>query len=137
VHSQYPIDEMKALRGPAATSGHAIMVKANTPRVLLEGNGSASGVVKQSEVVASFTIPSTAATFGIIIGAKSPPTPSGTPVGNTRCVLAAAICPLLTACCSSPAAYCLLVMPASHDDAHHTMMACCSSHGDGLLLTTR
>jgi len=80
VLQQYPIEEIKSLRGPAAVSKSSVTVGPQS--VDLDLN---SGVVKMSEIVAVFSLPSTAATFGISIGkpqGPSPPTPPGdTPVG--------------------------------------------------------
>jgi len=67
---QAPVDELQSLRGSAVTKG-TVAVAANTPVDL----GLAKGFAKQSEVVASFTLPSTVATFGITIGDGA--TPSG------------------------------------------------------------
>lgn len=78
VMQQYPIDELKALRGAAASSKSSVSVGPN-PVAL----GLASGVTKMSEVVAVFSLPKTATTFGIQIGKPSAPTPpsSGKTVG--------------------------------------------------------
>jgi len=62
------------LRGPAAYSETAIKIEANTPVDL----GLEKGVAKQSEIVATFELPKTAATFGIVIGDGA--SPSGTKV---------------------------------------------------------
>lgn len=61
---QYPIAEIEALRQPAAYSKTDLKIAANTPVDL----GLAKGVAKQSEVVATFAVPSAAGTFGIVIG---------------------------------------------------------------------
>lgn len=67
---QYPIEEVKSLRGPSAYNGN-VNVAAGTPVPLkIKAN-----VTRQGEIVASFTIPSQAATFGITIGNGA--TPSG------------------------------------------------------------
>ena len=79
---QYPIDEIKSLRGAGASSAD-VKVKANTATNLRVPSGTA----RQSETIVTFQLPATAATFGISIGkpsAPAPPTPkpSGTPVGT-------------------------------------------------------
>ena len=79
---QYPIEELEGLRGPAAfTSGGATIAGGKPIAARLP-----AGVMKQSEIVATFKLPSAAATFGITVGdspapGPSPPTP-GTPVGT-------------------------------------------------------
>eukprot|EP00656_Telonema_subtile_P029809 TRINITY_DN32883_c0_g1_i1.p1 TRINITY_DN32883_c0_g1~~TRINITY_DN32883_c0_g1_i1.p1 ORF type:complete len:540 (-),score=103.10 TRINITY_DN32883_c0_g1_i1:172-1791(-) len=60
---QLPIDEIKALRGPAAFSKTAIPVPANSQVVLQV----AAGVAKQSEVVVTFDLPAVASTFGVSV----------------------------------------------------------------------
>ena len=56
---QYPIEEVKALRGPAAVSRKGVAVAGTTDL------GLKAGVAKQSEVVVTFTLPATAATLGV------------------------------------------------------------------------
>ena len=58
---QYPIEEVKALRGPAAVSRKGVAVAGTTDL------GLKAGVAKQSEVVVTFTLPATAATLGVSI----------------------------------------------------------------------
>lgn len=62
---QYPIEEVKSLRGAAAKSLKDVNVGANATVALKI----ASGVAKTSEIVAVFELPAEAATFGIAIGA--------------------------------------------------------------------
>jgi sucrose-6-phosphate hydrolase SacC (GH32 family) len=64
---QAPIEELENLRGPAVYS------KTNVPVSATLDLGLAAGVAKQSEIVASFSLPSTASTFGIVIGDGSAP----------------------------------------------------------------
>lgn len=68
---QYPVEEYTQLRGPAAKAAANIAVKANVNTDL----AIASGVVRQSEVVATFPIPSAAGTFGITVGKSVAPAP--------------------------------------------------------------
>ena len=77
---QYPIEEYEQLRGAAAKSAAAVAVKANVNSDLVI----APGVARQSEVVATFPIPSVAGSFGITIGKSGapPPPPPGTDVGT-------------------------------------------------------
>ena len=68
---QYPIEEVKALRGPAAVSRKGVAVAGTTDL------GLKAGVAKQSEVVVTFTLPATAATLGVTIGAVNASSGSG------------------------------------------------------------
>lgn len=70
---QAPLAELEGLRGAAVYSKNGVALKANTPASL----GLASGVAKQSEIVATFALPSSEATFGVVVGK---PTTGGTPV---------------------------------------------------------
>jgi hypothetical protein len=74
--AQYPIDEIKKLRG-AASIDKTVLVQANVPLDLV----SESGVAKQSEIMATFTLPEKAGKFGVTIGTSAAPSPS-TPVGT-------------------------------------------------------
>lgn len=74
---QAPIAELEALRGAAAVDVRSTSVKAGAAKAL----GAAAGVVKQSELLVAFDVPSTAATFGVTIG-KSGAAPSGVPVST-------------------------------------------------------
>jgi len=79
---QSPIDELMALRGPAVYSKADVRVLAGVSTPL----GIAPGLVKQSEAVVSFTLPSEAAQFGLAFSNEntllacvvsySPPTPN-------------------------------------------------------------
>lgn len=69
VLQQYPIEELKALRGAAAYAKTGAQVPAGHPLGL-----NVKGVAKQSELVATFTLPDAAATFGVTIGDGSTPT---------------------------------------------------------------
>ena len=60
---QYPIEELKALRGDAAVKRTGLALKPSAPSDL----GHASGVAQQSEIVVSFELPSSNATFGVSI----------------------------------------------------------------------
>ena len=61
---QYPIEELEALRGKEAFSAKTMALEANkTAYANLK-----TGVAKQSEVLASFALPPTAATFTIAFG---------------------------------------------------------------------
>ena len=71
---QYPIEEVKALRGPAAVSRKGVAVAGTTDL------GLKAGVAKQSEVVVTFTLPATAATLGVTLGAVN--ASSGTKVAR-------------------------------------------------------
>ena len=62
---QYPIEEVKSLRGTAAKSLKDVNVGANATVALKV----ASGVAKTSEIVAVFELPAEAATFGVAVGA--------------------------------------------------------------------
>ena len=68
---QYPIEEVKALRGPAAVSRKGVAVAGTTDL------GLKAGVAKQSEVVVTFTLPATAATLGVTLGAVNASSGSG------------------------------------------------------------
>jgi len=59
---QYPIAEIAQLRGDAAYDKTGVSVETSLDL------GLASGVAKQSEVVASFTLPSEAGSFGVSVG---------------------------------------------------------------------
>lgn len=80
---QYPIEELKDLRGPAAVSLSSVAVGPGNRDL-----GVKSGVVKTSEVVAVFALPKTAGSFGVSIGKSGPappPTPGNTPIGLRMC----------------------------------------------------
>ena len=71
VLQQYPIEEIVSLRGDHVVSKQNVAVAANSSVDL----GVAAGVAKTSEVVAVFTLPKTAATFGVNIGKPAGPSP--------------------------------------------------------------
>lgn len=64
---QAPIEELSGLRGPAALSKSNINIQPNVSVPLSLG----AGVSKQSEIVVTFPLPATAATFGLVIGTTS------------------------------------------------------------------
>ena len=72
---QAPIEELKALRGK--NHGQSGSYAGGNPNAI----GLPQGVAKQSEIVASFTLPAAAASFSVTVGDGSAP-PSGTPVGT-------------------------------------------------------
>lgn len=77
---QYPIEELEALRGPAAFTSGTTTIAGGAP----VGAHLPTGMLKQSEIIATFKLPKTAATFGIVVGDRPAPGPSppGTPVGT-------------------------------------------------------
>lgn len=64
VLEQAPTEELEALRGPPVVSRTNVAVAAGHPTAL----GLAPGVAKRSEIVATFQLPTHAATFGIALG---------------------------------------------------------------------
>jgi sucrose-6-phosphate hydrolase SacC (GH32 family) len=65
---QYPIEELQALRGSAVSSSTS--GKVNLP----------PGAAKNSEIIATFTLPKKASTFGVIVGDAAPaPAPAPDP----------------------------------------------------------
>ena len=62
---QYPIEELQALRGTAVTASAA-------GKVALP-----AGAAKNSEIIATFTLPKTAATLSVTVGAAAPPPAPG------------------------------------------------------------
>ena len=79
VLEQAPAEELEALRGPAAVSKTNVAVANGHPTVL----GLAPGLAKRSEIVATFQLPATAATFGIALGnPNSMAGPPGMAVGR-------------------------------------------------------
>lgn len=73
---QYPIDELKGLRGTPAYTASGQSVSGSLDFKVEQGVG------KQSEVIATFQLPSEAATFGIVVGNVSTPPPSGKSIGT-------------------------------------------------------
>jgi len=67
---QYPIDELKALRGAAAYDEANVKVSGTVDLKV------GAGVAKQGELLVSFALPKAAATFGIIIGTVADATKS-------------------------------------------------------------
>jgi sucrose-6-phosphate hydrolase SacC (GH32 family) len=65
---QYPIEELTKLREPAAFDKKGLHLSGSLDL------GLAKGVTKQSELVASFTLPDGAASFGVSVGDANPPT---------------------------------------------------------------
>ena len=63
---QLPIEEIKSLRGAAAYDKSGVTVDGELDL------GLADGVARQSEIIASFALPSTKGTFGISIGTQAP-----------------------------------------------------------------
>jgi hypothetical protein len=64
---QYPIEELNALRGTAVSASAA--GKVNLP----------AGTAKNSEIIATFTLPEKNSTFGVTVGEPAPPPPPPAP----------------------------------------------------------
>eukprot|EP00756_Hemistasia_phaeocysticola_P019743 Hpha_TRINITY_DN15680_c1_g1::TRINITY_DN15680_c1_g1_i1::g.99886::m.99886/K01193/INV, sacA; beta-fructofuranosidase len=60
---QYPIKELESLRGKAVFEGTSVIQAGQTTNLKIPKN-----VTRQSEIVASFTLPSKATTFSLLVG---------------------------------------------------------------------